>query len=240
MHEAAFAHAALPRRAVILKLPMRVYSNAHELWLWRRGNPFVTDTLKGGHQTIERRHLVEAALICCHTHAELMRIEEDWLLWFKTKIWRWRIRKILASDDLTALAIAEFRIYRAEGCSEPATLEARQNGKIEHQRAAGAPFILRLLQFVMLVLGKTEAEALAYPHGLSVWHYCAHYEREGALRIQNADEQSADNEINRAKYYVAQGLEPGEALRKARDEETDTLKVLAHGQGHQTEATCPT
>lgn len=179
MHEAAFAQAAWPRKAVILKLPLKDFSNVHALWLERLKNPLLTG------ENVERRHVIEAVMICCHTYEELLALDYDPLLRIKSKIWGWRIR----NEDF-ALAAAELRNYIAEGSTEPIIDDVLRAG--ESQRSPGSPFILRLIQFLILKLGKTESEAMNYKCGLAKWHYCGYWESEGSLRVKNEGEMEFD------------------------------------------------
>lgn len=55
-------------------------------------------------------------------------------------------------------------------------------------RAAGAPLLARVVQFLVGRLGRTEEEALDYPLGLAYWHFAAYQEAQGNLKILNADE----------------------------------------------------
>lgn len=206
MHETAFANAMLPRRAAVLKMPLRPYSLGHEIWLTSRNNPLAI----GGEPS--RIHIQQAVLICCLTHEELLKLETDWLLSMKVWVWKRRIRK----ED-TARAIAEFKNYMAAGSTEPETLSVPSQGESSHR--PGAPFILRLLQFLVFKKGMSEADAMDYPLGLAKWHYCAYWESEAGLRIKNEDDYKSERIMRRSEELVAAGMELGDAFRTARDEE---------------------
>lgn len=193
MHEAAFSEAAKPSQWEVLKLPMFRYSIGHEIELHRVKSPFVI----GGPLTREK--LIEAVLICHHSQAQLDK--PDRLFRFKCKVWGWRIRK-----ENIQLAIADFQNYRAAGSSEPPTDEMPCQGQPE--RPPGAPFVLRLLQFVMFKMGKSEAEAADYPLGLAKWHYAAYYEGEKGIKIKNAH----DYEFER--FCAEQDAKEAERLAK--------------------------
>jgi hypothetical protein len=201
MHEAAFANAALPRKVVVLKLPLKPYCIAHELWLISRNNPFVC----GG--IIERRHVEQAVLVCHHSHEEIQRMDSDWLLSLKISIWSRRIRK-----ENTALAVADFKNYLAANTTHPKTEEIPSD---KTTRAPGAPFIQRLLHFLMFKMKMTESAAMNYPYGLAVWHYSAVAESEEAIMIPNATEIETGSLIESAIEFEKQGLSPGEALKMA-------------------------
>lgn len=205
MHDEAFANAFMPRRARVLQIPLRHYSLAHEIWLISRNNPILS---RGGN--IRREDIIQAVLICAHTHAQLLKLDTDIFLGWKIRIWRRRLR----AEDF-ALALAAFEEYRAAGSTEPPTLEVAG----EKGHPPGAPFVLQLLQFLMQRMHLSETAALDYPFGLAKWHYCAHWESEQSLRIKNASDFSCERIFRRSDELVAGGMDINQAFRIAREEE---------------------
>lgn len=182
MHEAALAQAALPAPTMILGLEMRPYSIGHEIWLIRQENPLVI----GGEP--EPRHVREAALICCETWKGALAMRKDWLIVPKLKLWKWRTRK-----ENLALAMADFYNYRRGGCLNFKTEPSGRPGQAT--RLLGAPFLIRLIQFLVSTLRKTEEEVMDYPIGLAQMHYSAWLETEGCLQVYNEHDEKRDKWI---------------------------------------------
>lgn len=203
MYEAAFANAALPPKSFILKLSLLTYSIGHEIRLLARNNPFVC----GGE--IQRKHLIEAVLICHHDWQATEGMDKDWLLRFKIKIWLHRIR-----NENIELAIADFKNYLAANSTSPPTQDAPSETS---QRARGAPFVQRLIQFLILVMGKTELEALNYSYGLAVWHFCCYGEENGGMIIPNASEDNFEKMVSYSELLQTQGMDFNSAFLKARE-----------------------
>lgn len=202
MHEAALARAALPAPSVILGLPLRPYSLGHELWLIRRDNPFVTP---GVDHTPARTR--EAVMICANDWDSLQKFNRSWLALIALKVWRWRTR-----DADFALATADFANYRAAGC-----LDFRYNkptaGKAA--RRAGAPFILRLHQWIMEHHRLTYSRAWDFPMGMATMCWAAHCEREGTLEVFNEVDEASETFVREndalLDALVAQGMDPAKA-----------------------------
>lgn len=176
MHETAFLDAVRPARRVILRLLMLPYSIGHEILLAQRKNPLVQLSQEDFNKlTIEQQcaAVIEAALICSRTWKQNQR-QHKWV-----KLWGWFIRK----EDF-ALAIAEFRIYRAEGSTWPmiAPLDDSEKG-----RELGSPYLARILSYATTVYGENALDAAL---GLSQWLYFAHAESEGACRVENEMEEA--------------------------------------------------
>lgn len=197
MHEAAFAKAALPAPAVILGLPMRPYSIGHELWLTRQKNPLA------GQGDCSRAQLEEAALVCSESWAGAREMNRDWLMIPKIKLWKWRMRK-----ESTARAVELFRNYRAEGSITFPNESPNRGGQAS--RIPGAPFLLRLIRFLMDQNRLKESECLDYPLGLAHMHYCAYWESQGALEVYNEHDATRDAWIAEmeAKRMAEEGAKP--------------------------------
>lgn len=181
MHEAALAEAALPAPTIILGLTMRQYSLGHELWLIRQGNPLIVG------DTVAPEHVREAALICCHSWLGVMAMNKDWLIRLKLKIWRWRIRKVNSME-----AAAAFQKYRKLGALEFPISDTIKPSSGSPSRQPGSPFLIRLMQFLVLKMRKSEVEAWDYPLGLAKMQYAAYWESEGALDVYNDHDASFD------------------------------------------------
>jgi hypothetical protein len=181
MHEAALAQAALPAPTVILGLLMRPYSLGHELHLIREQNPIIT-SLAMDQTTL--KNLRQAALICCQSWSECRRMHADPFLKLKIRFWKLRTRNISRPLGFAA-GVVKFIDYRNTGVLDfPPRKDVRKPGSTP-TRKPGTPFILSLQQFVMLHLGKTEAEAWDYPLGLAKMRWAAYYENEGSYEVYN-------------------------------------------------------
>ena len=178
MHEPALARAALPAPTVCLGMLLRPYSLGHELWLIRESNAALRGAVEG---------LPAAVLICSQTWTELESMRRDWLLPLKLALWKRRTRRADLQKEL-----CKFATYRTEGLLEfPLSEVSRPD--CGTQRLSGAPFILRLQQWLMLHLRLTEAQAWDYPAGLATMRWATHYEAEGSLQIRNAHEIEFDH-----------------------------------------------
>lgn len=180
MHDAAFARASVPTPIAILKLPLRPYSVGHSIWLQAAGNPLAEDS---GAFSITAEHVIEAVWTCASGWRELATQQARWLTLLKLRSWGRRARR----EDLAGAAV-EFQKYRRAGSSVPPLKPPEGGG-----RTLGAPLAATLVQFLVNHFGKSEEEALDYPLGLAYWHFAAHQEREGAMRIVNAAEMEFEN-----------------------------------------------
>ena len=183
MHDAALSRAALPDPTVILGLALRPYSIGHELFLIRERCWYQA--------ALRPQDLMKAALICCQTWDETRRMTTDWLLGPKLSVWHWRIRKLLREPYLTR-ELAAFAAYREDGSLEfPLSGITRPNsGPVK--TPPGAPFLLRLQQFLMIKLGLAEAEAWDYPLGLAKMRWMSYWEEEGGIEIYNSFDADHD------------------------------------------------
>lgn len=183
MHEAALARAARPTPAVILGLPLKPYSLGHELSLIRENNPLhELDTASAG-------QLAEAVWICSCSWKELSG--SDWLIGLKLWIWRQRMRLRKFEFDKE---LANFIVYRQLGSIEFPIAEAvSTSGAVESQpRTPGAPFLLRLQQFLMIQFRLSENQAWDYPLGMAKLRWCAFWEEQAGLKIYNREDAAHD------------------------------------------------
>jgi hypothetical protein len=192
MYETAFAKAATPAPVSILGLPLRPYSVGHELFLIGRNNAFVCDRPPG------TTDLIEAALVCAHSWEEI-HAPAPWLT-VKTAMWRWHVRKQLANPMEWILT---FYLYRHNGSTVPHHQPPGLAANETPGREPGAPFLLRLIQFLMFNLDLTEPEAMDYKLGLAQWHACAFWEAQGGLRIQNREEKQQEDFITTQEAAAA-------------------------------------
>lgn len=215
MHEIEFAIAALPEPPVIYRVQLRPYSLGHELHLWRRGNPFITktygdfDKLPGNVQHIA---LLQAVNVCRRTYTENM--VEDRRLW---RTWTF----ISRFYDLKA-SIEKFRRYTEDGSAHfKAELPTGQG--YGPSRMFGAPYLLRLYQFVCAHVPENERRqysgargqpsAWDYPKALAAMQNQCLAESEGRLNIHNPEDDIVEKrlaELDAAE--AATGKLGGEAL----------------------------
>lgn len=179
MHAAALARAALPAPTVILGMLMRPYSLGHELYLIREGSPLVGDSIFAD---VNFGHLRTAVFICCQTWDENRRAPFDMLIKFKLWLWERRIKKAVLPIE-----IEKFRAYRREGSQEFPPSDIVRPDR-EQGRLPGAPFLLRLQQWLMLRLGLSESAAWDYPYGLAQMRFAAYWEDEGCYEVKNEHE----------------------------------------------------
>jgi hypothetical protein len=181
MHEAAFCRAALPAPTQVLGLTLLPYSLGHELYLQREG------LADGSWATGDGGRLRLAVLICCESFAGAGRLKQDRLLKLKMRLWEWRARKA----DLGRERMV-FEAYRENGSEEfpPSDLPRIRSGPAA--RPPGSPFLLRLHQFLVTTLHKSEAEAWDYPLGLAKMQWASYWEEQGGLDIYNASDAEHD------------------------------------------------
>jgi hypothetical protein len=178
MHEAAFSQAALPATVRVYGLTLRPYSLAHELWITRE--QVKINSPEG---------LLTAVLFCSQSYDQIEAMNRDWILSFKLRLWKWRVRGFDFQEQLAA-----FMEYQSRGSLEfPDEPPDRKSG-----RPPGAPFLLRLHQWLILHFGKSEAQAWDYPFGLAKMRYAAWLESEGALHVKN--ENDIEFDLGYAEY----------------------------------------
>lgn len=176
MNDLAFADAARPMPAVILRLRLKPYSIGHELLLQGQrnpiiGNPSEFDSLP---MKMQRLALVGAVMIC-----ERSWDEQDnphrWL-----RLWGWLLRKANWKSE-----VSSFRNYRINGSTFPALLPIPKN---EEGRTPGGPFIARLL-----LLSGINYDC---PLGLAQWIYSTHQECEGNCKIANETDSAVEGMVS--------------------------------------------
>lgn len=206
MHDAAFARAVLPAPATILGLPLRPYSIGHELHLLRENSPLLQldsplPTLQSALPTLPdpRVALSYAALVCCNTWRENQRLNHDWFIRPKLALWRLRLR--LGRVDFTRETLA-WLAYRDAGSLEfPLSHVSRPDRK--PSRPPGAPFPLRILQFVILHLGIREPDAYDYPYGLAKMHWATYWETQDGLEIHNEHDEAHERFVAEQEALAA-------------------------------------
>ena len=189
-----------PKLVSVLKLPLLPLSIGHLELLEKSGNPFL-DPDCPAHIFILPQ-LMEAALICSQTVGDAQRMDYDILLGLKIKIWGWRIRKC---DTVKEAQI--FKEYIKEGTRDPIT--APGSG-----RTPGAPWYLRLKQFLRLRSGLSASQAVNYPYAKASWEYCAYFESEGQAQIRNSQELASAESIAANESDVKKFMEanPGKVI----------------------------
>ncbi len=188
MHERQLARAAYPKQAVILSVALRPYSLGHQLLLVREENAFAPES------TAEPTHydLALAVFICSNSWAQNIKAQTEWLTGLKLSLLRWRIREKNFLREAWA-----FRQYQAFSDRGFRPSEITDPDRTKSTRVLGAPPILRLAQFMQVVMRKTEVEAWDYGCGLALMQWQTFYEAEGLLDIYNELEAGHDD-------YVAQ------------------------------------
>jgi hypothetical protein len=175
MHEAALARAAQPATAIVLGTRLRPYSLGHELLLSAR------DFDLSNYEDLET-----CVLICCQSWREYSA--PDFWAGLKARLWKWRTwqwRLRIMQDSLAAEA-RKFLDYREEGSAEFPLSDLIMPGQsYTGTRWPGAPVLLRLHQFLMTQVGKSEGEAWDYPFGMAKMRWQAFCESEGTLNIYN-------------------------------------------------------
>jgi len=196
MHESALSRAALPAPTVCLGMLLHPYSLGHELWLLREQNDLLRLPPPQSHQASPELTtpspamllaLPAAVLICCQSWTELAVMRRDWTLGLKLWLWRRRTR----SMDHVA-EVHKFARYRDDGLLELPLSQILKPDKTAPARLPGAPFVLRLQQWLMGQFGLSEAEAWDYPAGLAKMRWAAHWEQEGCLDVYNAHDAEFD------------------------------------------------
>jgi hypothetical protein len=186
MHEAALVSAALPAPTNVLGLLLQPYALGHELFLIREQNPLAT--VGAGPESWEQARLpdlAQAVLICCQGWEANRRAWRDPLITLKLWLWGRRVRRAEFGDALIA-----FRAYQLVGSQEfpesPTLEEPSKYGPAP--RVLGAPFLLRLHQFLVMKLRLSEARAWDYPYGLAKMQWETWWETKGGLKILNVHE----------------------------------------------------
>jgi hypothetical protein len=181
MHEPLFSRAALPAPAAVCGIPLRPYSLGHELFLIRELNPFVTgeEVLPGD--------LMQAVWVCSSTFEECRDAHASWLYLLKVWLVSRRIKKCDFKSETTA-----FRAYRADGSLEFKLSEIATPNNAPTPRPAGAPWLLRLHQFMVSQYRLTISQAWDFPLGEAKMRWASFWEQEGGLNIYNEHDASFD------------------------------------------------
>jgi len=195
MHEAALAQAALPAPTVVLGMPLRPFSIGHELALIREGNP-LAETLTDSQSIVDRAALAQAALICSETWAGIRSLHKDPWLPLKLLIWKLRTRNADQVEEVRA-----FNAYRNAGSLEFKVSDMRQAG--QPPRQPGAPFLLRLQQFLVVTMRLSEEQAWNYPYGLAKMQWSAFWEGEGGLALYNDHDAEFDRYVAEQEALLA-------------------------------------
>lgn len=187
MYELAFSDALRPALVSVLKLPLLRYSVGHEIILLSRRNPLLAasreefDRLPAEQQ---RTAIIVAADVCCQGWAEYHRVYNAWQRWRLARKWAQWTAAIAGADF--ALAIAEWRNYRAAGSDTFSTEEMPNTGA--EFRFFGQPELSSLVNFLQITCRLGEADIFDYPLGYARMRHLAWLESEGAVRITNAME----------------------------------------------------
>lgn len=166
---------------------MRPYSLGHELHLLREQNPL----LSGGSGNVARADLAQAVLICSQTFEECRRMSFDWLIPLKLWVWRRRTRKLPIGPHVQA-----FLEYRQDGVRQFPGSNVTHSDRAPG-RQAGAPFLLRLYQFLVIEFRLTPSEAWDYPLGLAQMQFSTYWEEKGGFEIYNEHDAIHDEAVRK-------------------------------------------
>jgi len=200
MHDAAFADATRPTPVVVLHYPLRDYSIGHELLLQRLGNPLVEatpDVFASLGEPEQRTAVYQAALICHNTWAQNQK-PERWL-----KLFQW-VRR----HDPIAPAVVAFREYRNEAMLLPRVKCAHPE---EPGRIPGAPFLARVVLFLVTEMRLTEEQAFDTGMRKACFYYFSYAESQGGIHILNDDDFSFEE-------YCAREDAKAEAMKAAQQQ----------------------
>lgn len=192
MQHIAFAAAAKPATARVLRLRMLNYSIGHELILLNKRNPIATlsaeDFLKlPDAEQIKAVH--QAVLICSRT----------WEQNDEPNNWLWLWRKTIRESDLKT-AVLDFLSYRFKGSTFP---KINKPNKQPEGRTLGSPFLVRVLNCV--------DGDFNYPLGAAQWRYFSKLEDDGRVEVENEGEAETAAEI---AQHEADYAKEQEALRQ--------------------------
>jgi len=183
MHEPLLARAALPAPTKVCGIPLRPYSLGHELLLVAEASPFLTG---GG---VFPGDLLTAIWICSSTFEGAKRSQNSWLYLPRLWLTKRMVAKACAKNlDRESAAFVE---YREEGILELPLSDVMEPGE-KTPRTPGSPYILRLHQFLVERLRKSEADAWDYPVGLAKIRWSTYYEEQHGLKVYNEDNVEMD------------------------------------------------
>jgi hypothetical protein len=182
MHESLFASAALPAQVRVCGLPLKHFSIGHSLHLIRSESPFVSG------EAVLPGDVFTAVWICASTWKELRY--RDYLHCLKLALLKRAVAKSDHAENVKALIE-----YFKNGALELPASEIIRPDRDKCGRDAGAPFLLRLQQFLMIYLGKSESEAWDYPLGFAKMRWQTYWEQEGGFDVKNSKEVQMDEMI---------------------------------------------
>lgn len=196
MQDTNFAHAIRPLPVCILKLPLRNYSLSHELFLLREKNAFLLKSpadfavMSVASQIFA---LNRAVWICSNTHSQN---ESEHFIRLKSWIIEFRNRRLSGPDY--AIEITKMWQYLSLGRGCPRLSKRVLEAGDKSGRPFGAPLLGQLHHFVLTL---PEVQKFESAHQMldvvwnfsfseSIWRYFVSLELEGAVQIENEDEQT--------------------------------------------------
>lgn len=153
-------------------LQLLPFSLSHKLFLEKLQSPFLSFDTKPSYPD-----LIRAVLVCTKNHAENLSTVDTWFYRLKLKLWLRREKRLDWDKEIVKL-----REHIALGSLCPRV-------KPEGGRAPGAPWVLRLYQFLTSVLKLSPGEAWDYRYGKAQFEWCSHWESEGSLKLWNSDDE---------------------------------------------------
>ena len=186
----------------VLGLAMRPYSLGHELWLIRQSNPFALFAESPSHLTVPAK-FPEAVLICSQSFEEAGAMNSDWLIRLKLKLWN---RRTAHMNLFTEADI--FRKYQSEGALRFPCNPPKQSSDSAPSRYVGAPFLIRVHQFLVMNFRLTQNEAWDFPFGLAQMYHAAWLEQNNQSEIKNEQDIQVDAEREKwMKEHPESGVE---------------------------------
>jgi hypothetical protein len=183
MHEPLLAQAALPAPVRICGIPLAPYSLGHELFLIRENSPFIF----GG--TVLPQDLFEAVWICSGSFDDCRRAPHTWTYLLKL----WLLKRRIARCDNFEREAESFRQYRESGTLEFPISELPRPGESgPPPRPAGAPYLLRLHDFVCWRYRLSLSEGWDFPAGEAKMRWATYWEEEQGLSIYNYHDAEFD------------------------------------------------
>jgi hypothetical protein len=198
MHEPLLAGAALPEPPILFRLRLRPYSIGHELHLWRRANPMVSNPfseIKALERSKRLAAVMQAVHVCANDFAGNFKPIKN------LRLWTWIARRANLDDSMVALWN-----YIQIGRS---AFEADFQSDVK-TRPIGCPAILRLYQFIcenvpdreILIYGRSRWD---FPFSLAVMMMQAHEERDGGLSIRNFVDVAREDYVQEMDRLEAEG-----------------------------------
>jgi hypothetical protein len=187
MHESLLAQAALAANPRIYGVELRDYSLGHELYLIREGSPFISPA----GSTVLPEDVFKAVWVCSSSWSELRNGQRSYSHPLKLWLLARNAKKDNKDTANHARNVRVFQEYRESGGLFLPMSDNRRPGRQEC-REPGAPYILRLQQFLMTKLRLSEAEAWDYQFGLAVMRWQTFWEQEGGLDVFNAYDEACD------------------------------------------------